>query len=253
MKSGGFEMFKKTKSETFEKINHRPLTVGSIVWGKKILKMVQKANKNGADIIELRCDTFPFRNKEKLFEIVETVCKKTSLPIIATLRSPKEQGRQALKPHWNDEERKEIYEKLLPIVDFIDIELSSNSIHQALIQKAHKLQKKVILSYHDFRSMPEEKDILLLVKKFKQLSGDIFKIAGMTRNLEETIPFLYTCSRLNSIDRVFIAMGEKGNFSRIAGFCFGSCLTYGSISQKTAPGQIPIARFTRQLKMLYSF
>ncbi len=243
----------KTESKIFEKISHRPLVVASIPDEKKILNMVQKANQTGADLLELRLDAFDFKNKEKLFGIAQEIRKKTSLPIIATLRSPKEQGRQVLKSDWNDDERKEIYEKLLPIVDCIDIELSSNSINQALIKHAHKLQKKVILSYHDFHSMPQEKEILLLVKKFKQLSGDIFKIAGLANSWEETIRFLYTCSRLNSINRIFIAMGEIGKFSRIAGFCFGSCLTYGSLSQKTAPGQIPIATLSRQLKMLYSF
>src|SRR3989338_5180031 len=218
----------KTESKIFEKISHRPLVVASIPDEKKILNMVQKANQTGADLLELRLDAFAFKNKEKLFGIAQEIRKKTSLPIIATLRSPKEQGRQVLKSDWNDDERKEIYEKLLPIVDCIDIELSSNSINQ-------------------------EKEILLLVKKFKQLSGDIFKIAGLANSWEETIRFLYTCSRLNSINRIFIAMGEIGKFSRIAGFCFGSCLTYGSLSQKTAPGQIPIATLSRQLKMLYSF
>lgn len=244
---------KKSSFKIFKNINQRPLVVASIVDSKQILKNIHKAVKEGADFLELRLDAFPFKNKEKLFEIAQEIRKKTSLPIIATLRSPKEQGFQALKFHWNDQERKEIYEKCLPIVDFIDVEFSSDSINQALIKKAHKLQKKVILSYHDFHSMPQEKEILQLVKKFKQLSGDIFKVAGMARSWEETIRFLYTCSRLNSINRVFIAMGEIGKFSRIAGFCFGSCLTYGSMGQKTAPGQIPIPRLIQQLKMLYSF
>ena len=47
-------------------------------------------------------------------------------------------------------------------------------------------------------------------------------------------------------------MGELGIFSRITCVKFGSLLTYGSLEDKTAPGQINIEKIREIHKLLFN-
>ena len=89
------------------------------------------------------------------------------------------------------------------------------------------------------------------MKKFRGLSGDILKIAGRAKDANETGKFLGLCAALKKLPRVFIAMGPEGTATRIAGFTFGSGLTYGFIHKAVAPGQVPVQDLRRIFDALY--
>lgn len=236
-----------------KQINKRPLIAAPICGSSNIINLVRMTNSSGADIIELRIDSFSKPQLKKIVSLISSIKKISKLPIIATVRSPKEQGpgRGLLK--LKDHERKQIYESILPLVDIIDIELSSTTINKPIIKLAHKLKKKAILSYHNFRSIPSTKELNMLVKKFKSLSGDILKIAATPRKSSDVWKFLFACSQMKKINRIFIVMGSIGTISRIIGFLFGSCLTYAYIEKTNAPGQIAIKDLVNYCRSFYRF
>jgi 3-dehydroquinate dehydratase len=48
------------------------------------------------------------------------------------------------------------------------------------------------------------------------------------------------CAKSGFRRRVFIAMGPLGEATRRDGFRWGSCLTYGFVRRRLAPGQLPV-------------
>ena len=59
----------------------------------------------------------------------------------------------------------------------IDIEMASDAILNSGLEKARKLRKKVILSYHDFESIPSQEKVNELTDVFEKRKGDILKVA----------------------------------------------------------------------------
>lgn len=230
----------------------RPYLVASLLYQRSLLDAATKAAKAGSDFLEIRLDSFPKKARHRIPSILQEIKRTTSLPLISTVRSPKEQGLKPHHPDWTDSERRKVYEMALPHSEMIDVEFSSTRILKNLIRLAHRLRKKVILSAHNFRAVPSEKTILELHKKFKTLSGDIFKIAATPKDGGDVGKLLGLCSQMKSTARIFIAMGELGKISRIIGFSFGSCMTYGCLDKQSAPGQIPVSELARYLHTFYS-
>ncbi len=209
---------------------------------------VEEAALYGANMIELRLDAFSEKERTLLKVLLPEIRKKSSLEIIATVRDPKEQGLKPITPNLSDEERLKIFESVLTHIDWIDIELEADTINKSLVKKARLLKKGVILSYHDFKSIPSEEKIKGLLKKFHRLKGDIFKVAATPKTEEELLRFLTVASHIEKTPKVFIAMGELGQISRTKAFSFGSCLTYGHIGKPAAPGQVSINELVREIR-----
>jgi 3-dehydroquinate dehydratase-1 len=214
--------------------------VASFDTSQNLVQEVQKAKKWGAHLLELRLDLFPPKEREKAIPIILAIKKVCKLPILATIRSKKEQGPGRKTSPLTDEKRLKLFKKVLPLVQWIDIELSSNSINRSLVKKAHALKKKVILSYHDFDSIPSLETLNSLVKKFKQLHGDLLKVAAHPKNPAQAQKFLQFCASLKNLRRAFIVMGPLGPRFRIQAQSFGSCLAYGYVTKPIASGQISV-------------
>lgn len=234
-----------------KKLGKKSLIVAPLGGDSDFIANAQKAKKSGTDLLELRIDTFSGKEILLVEAIIRKLKKTVHLPIIATVRSVKEKGTALQSMQLNENERKEIYETVLQEIDLIDIELGADKINRGLIKAAHRLGKKVILSYHDFRSVPSLNKIKKLEKKFRSLGGDIFKIAGMAKNKEQAAGLMMNCSKLKKINRIFIPMGKSGKLYRAIGFSFGSCMTYGLIDQAMAPGQISVKKLAKYRKYSY--
>lgn len=237
--------------KTLKSLNRRPLIAATLFRGDNLIHAARKASRLGADFIEVRMDSFPPKERGGLGALLKKIKKSVPLPIIATARSPKEQEPRKELFRLDAQERRALLEAVLPLVEMIDVELSSKEINASLVKQAHRLGKKAILSYHDFHSMPSEEKIQRLAQEFKSLSGDIFKVAATPKNELDIGKFLSLCSSLNQMERIFIAMGRTGALSRIAGFSFGSCLTYGHINKKIVPGQISVRKLVELCKLFY--
>lgn len=226
-------------SKILTQINRRPLIAASIGGNRNLIASAKKAARLGADLIELRIDSLNLADESGIANLIKQIKKSSGLPAIATVRSAKEQG-PGSKSKLTESQREEIFKRVIPSADLIDIELSADAINRDLIRQAHRSGKKTILSYHDFRSVPSQSKIRQLAQKFKSLSGNILKIAATPKSYSELGAFMSACLALKGTTRIFVAMGRIGRISRLVGFSFGSCLTYGSVEKSFAPGQISI-------------
>lgn len=211
--------------------------------GSESLASIRKAKRLGANLLELRLDRFPKLSPDSAPRTIRFF-RKTGLPLIATIRSKKEGGGRNL----SEAARLELFKKILPAVDAVDLELSSPLLVKTLVPRARRLGKRVILSYHNFRSTPPNGALARKIAEGKRRGGDLVKIAVTPKKSADVARVLLLASRERSKNVVAISMGRLGSPSRILAPLFGSLLTYASLGKARAPGQLPVARLFNELK-----
>jgi len=96
---------------------------------------------------------------------------------------------------------------------------------------------------------------------FTMLSTDksgpfVFKMIFKANTFEDNMISIKLCKYFSKIgeDRNIICfcMGEMGKFSRIACFRFGSYLTFGSMKEETAPGQLHINKLRELYGLIFN-
>lgn len=111
-----------------------------------------------------------------------------------------------------------------------------------MIASIHACGVKVIGSNHDFDKTPAKSDIVFRLRKMQDMEADIPKIAVMPKSRKDVLTLLAATEEMASCyaDRPIITMSMSGlgSISRISCEVFGSCLTFGSGSKASAPGQI---------------
>jgi 3-dehydroquinate dehydratase-1 len=141
-------------------------------------------------------------------------------------------------------------------VDIVDIEMCNEPafIH-AIKTKSDAQGTKLIFSYHDFESTPEETYIYEKLKQAQSLGADIAKMAVMPHGYEDVLTLLNATLRARNhgvqIPIVTMAMGDKGSVTRLAGGLFGSDITFAMGTATTAPGQIHIERLRCAMGAIY--
>lgn len=219
----------------------------AVAFGDKVKSSaIMKVKKYGVDVAELRIDRYAF-----FFEsyVLKEVNKFKKFPTIATIRSRKEGGNWKL----SEKERLRLFKKVIPKVDAIDIELSSSKIIKEVISESHQAKKKVIVSYHNFKTTPSLSDLNKRIVKAKKLGADIVKIAAFVRK-NEHMKVLATLTLKNAEKNLItIGMGSQGALSRVFFPALGSLLTYASVGGKsTAPGQLDYVSTSKILRQFYS-
>src|SRR3989344_2010125 len=215
--------------------------IAAVILDGKDKKSISKAKRDGADLLELRIDCFKKRDALYIQKTIKNI-KAVNLPVIATIRSKVEGGKAAI----SDNARLGLFETILPFVDAVDIELSSSKILKDIINQAHRFNKKVLVSYHNFKNTPEQKQLEAIIKNSKKAGSDIVKIATFARNKKDIIRLAsLTVSHENIIT---IAMGRLGVVSRLLLPMLGSLVTYSSVTKSSAPGQMPLKTAAKLLK-----
>ena len=222
------------------RLGSTPRIVAVIVDGENT-KAISAAKKNGADLLELRIDCFKKQDADYIRKIIKDV-RAEKLPVIATIRSKAEGGRRNMK----DAERLRIFKAIMPLVDAVDIELSSKKILNGVIKEAHRFKKRVIVSYHDFRNTPAEGQLNTIIKNSRKAGGDIVKIAAFAKDKRDIIRL--ASLNISQNDIITIAMGRLGVVSRLFFPMLGSLLTYCSVTKSSAPGQMPLKTAAKLLK-----
>ncbi len=195
---------------------------------------LEKAIKAGADIVELRLDRLEkIRGWEELL--------KHNIPKIVTVRSKKEGG-------FFEGKEKERIEILIDAinrgVDCIDISLTTPQIEKKnVLKNAKKAGSSIILSFHDFEKTPTYEELKKKAEEMKKNGADFAKIIGFARSPEDSIDilkFLILARKEVEIPLIAFAMGEEGKFTRVSAPLLGSPLTYSSVGEKAAPGQMDV-------------
>ncbi|MGC8645215.1 MAG: type I 3-dehydroquinate dehydratase [Thermoplasmata archaeon] len=133
---------------------------------------------------------------------------------------------------------------------YVDIEVNSRkSYREKIIREARRNGCKVIISYHNERFTPPDDFLLKIAERFRQMGGDILKIACRANTVSDSVRLLCLLNRLENT--VVVGMGEKGKITRIAAPMMGAPFTYASLSKgkETAEGQI---EFRKMVKLMDS-
>jgi len=194
-------------------------------------KLLLKKNIN-PDLVEFRADlvNLPFSTLKKIKKLL----KKTR--IICTIRPKYEGGGYSL----SENSRLKLFEKLIPLSDFVDIELSSKIIKK-VIEISKKNKKKYIISYHNFDFTPKNKELKKIIQNSLKFNPYIVKIATFIKKDTDFWRLFDFCKKYTKIYPLsVIPMGPKGTPGRILFPLFGSKLAYVYISKTVDPGQTHI-------------
>jgi 3-dehydroquinate dehydratase-1 len=153
-------------------------------------------------------------------------------PILATARAPKEGGRNNL----NARERASRYLAVLDCVAAIDVELASRKALAGVLEAARDLDRKVVLSYHDFSGIPSLSSLRAMQRRALDAGADIFKIAVTPRTPAELAVLLALLDN-PPLPTAAMGMGRYGKVSRLAAAACGSVLNYGWIEKPNVTGQ----------------
>ena len=198
----------------------------------------------GVGLLELRADLF---KKSDSAYIIDQIKHRRSLriPLLLTLRNQKKEG--AVK-EFSDKLKMQIIIDSLPLVDMIDIELSSSLLKQ-VIMLSRKLGKKVIVSSHFFQGMPVGLESVF--KRSLSARADIVKIAAMAKSFDDVMTMISFTNRHRQTPLITMSLGSLGSISRLILPAAGSRFTYTFLNQPTAPGQVDVKTLKSHLKFYY--
>ena len=215
-----------------------PVVLGTVTTLSGLRYLARK--KIPADAVEIRVDALLV---EKVpVEKIAAALRKKKHPVLLTLRIPAEGGQRA----WKVAERRELFFRLLPHVEAIDVELATARAMRPVIDEARRTGKTVVLSAHAILKPASPAQITRWVGQFDPLPSTILKIAVRIkswRDLQQLAALL-----VNHPDRPLAVMGlgPYAAQSRVVLMALGSRLVYGYLDEPAAPGQ-PSAAEVRKM------
>lgn len=220
------------------------------------LEEAKKAIAGSPDVIELRVDAWDFiTDKQTSMKVLGEIRKLTDIPLLLTCRSHLEGGFQEVSA----ESRIALYKGAIEekLVDLVDIELISGYEEiKNLKQIASPRGVYVVVSFHDFKKTPPKEVIFATIAKEIAFGGDVAKVAIMPQSMEDVLALmsatLMARREFPDIPLITMSMGALGSITRIAGWLFGSDLTFAVGVASSAPGQIPADELREVYKLLYS-
>ncbi|PVX26530.1 MAG: type I 3-dehydroquinate dehydratase [Candidatus Bathyarchaeum sp.] len=196
-------------------------------------ELIQKADSQHADIIEVRLDSL--KNHDKISDLPS--CSKT--PLIATNKSTKMHGNFSAS---ETERQKILLTAARHGFEYVDVDLGTPKQTQ-LISNLKSAGAKVIVSFHDFERTPPTTELNKVLVKENALGANVCKIITTAKTVDDnltTLNFVSEASKKNKL--VCFAMGELGKHSRLVSPVFGAFFTFASLDEKrkTAKGQLTI-------------
>lgn len=203
--------------------------------GDEAAKKVPAASS--ADMIEVRLDLV----RGDPLDALRAVRRVIEKPIIATNRLQAEGGQ------WRkgEEERIRILIEAAKLADYIDIELEAGLREMVL----KEVKKPAIVSYHDFAGMPSRPELGAILEEMKGTGAAISKIAVTPSAMKDNLLILDFLLEADT-PLCMIAMGPLGRHLRAVAPLYGSVLTYGYVSQPTAPGQMSVSELRQAIRLL---
>lgn len=192
-----------------------------------------------ADLVEIRLDYFTELNETAIKKLKESC----TIPIILTLRDSTQGGYY----QGTEVSRLEMIRKFAALKpDYLDIESHvSNHFVEEISQNFPKV--KLIISYHNFKSTPQ--DIEAIYKSLLAKKAHLYKIAVTAENTLQALQLLKWLRESNR-NVIAVSMGACGQISRILGPIFGNTFTYACLdkNQSTAPGQLTVKELKEQYR-----
>ncbi|MFX1275548.1 MAG: type I 3-dehydroquinate dehydratase [Promethearchaeota archaeon] len=238
------------------------LTSSDLSQNEEIITNVTASNP---EYIEFRLDYIDDTSKitPKLLEFLIKSVRVNDIKVIFTFRDKSEGGQKSIDINE--------HLRLITIMvnsrpDYIDIEMSADDeFIRESVSLALQNGIKIIFSYHDFEKTPSYVEARKVIDDFenrlvKELSiGAItirdfpYKLIFKAQNFEDNLVPLRLCQEMADVRKRIISfcMGEAGIFSRVSCVKYGALLTFASLVDQTAPGQISIDKMREAHSILY--
>lgn len=222
---------------------------------EQLVSEAQLAEKSSCEVVEWRVDLF--EEVTNLEAVVATLSEiRENLPnklLLVTFRTQAEGGQWDLSLHYYQE----LYEAVAATgqVELLDVELGvAEYLGRGFIQGLKKQGVGIILSYHNFQKTPADGELLLKVSVMKQFTADFGKLAVMPHELKDVLRFMNVSvqlAELTELPLVLISMGDLGKTTRVSGELIHSVMTFGSLTDSSAPGQIPVEELRQVLDVMH--
>ncbi|WP_313571039.1 type I 3-dehydroquinate dehydratase [Pantoea piersonii] len=215
----------------------------------------QAAQTPQVQVVELRVDKLDFATHvDKVTQLGQAMRRELKgKPLLLTLRTKEEGG--SLSP--DDASYIALYQQWLEagFADLIDIEMriGAQAVDQ-LVAQAHQHHVAVILSYHDFQATPDNADMLRRLSWQAAHGADILKIAVMPKTPQDVsrlTDVTWQMRQRSDKPLLTMAMGGLGAVTRVSGEVFGSNLTFGTLGEASAPGQLDVQALDQVLTTLH--
>jgi 3-dehydroquinate dehydratase-1 len=180
----------------------------------------------------------------------------TDEAIIFTLRAKNEGGAQEIP----QSERRTLIEAVLrsKTIDIVDLELANDQqFLGSLMPVAKECGIPVILAFHDFEGTPSNEQLLAKIEAMRSQGADIAKIAVMPRTADDVLRLFQVTAAARKLypglPLVTMSMGALGSITRVAGFLYGSDMSFALGKAGSAPGQIPIEDARKMSEMILRY
>ena len=223
-----------------------------------ILSQLEEAVQAKVDLIELRPDMWMKCSNISEDEYIPTIVtfveevhpRVIDMPVLFTWRTISEGGET---PLCSDN-----YIKLLQaivdqdLVQAIDVELFADTEEIGSIMKqAHQQGMQTVMSYHNFQSTPDIETLHVYAERMVSVGAQVIKFALMPITNDDVLSVLQftkeLMERYPQLPRITMSMGQLGQITRTCGHVFGNCLTFGTLGQASAPGQVDVSILQRLL------
>ncbi|GAY72228.1 type I 3-dehydroquinate dehydratase [Lentilactobacillus kosonis] len=219
-----------------------------------ILEQSQTIVAKHPDIVEWRIDFFKeVTDVKRLQSVGEKLVRiLNGIALLVTFRTRTEGGELPL----TDERYFDICLELAKskFADAVDVEMFHDpQAVMAVVTEIHQHDKIVVMSNHDFEQTPVEAEIISRLATMQKLGADVLKIAVMPTNVDDVLTLLAATDHAQAALNqpiVTMAMGDLGKISRISGELFGSALSFTTVGEASAPGQMSIDEVRKSLNDL---
>lgn len=215
-----------------------------------------RAKAAKADVIELRIDSLNAQSDPETAIAACRIVREAAgeIPLLLTMRTQRDGGAGSADA--------DAYEAMLTaaakarVCEAIDCELSvGEAAFRRIVHAAHEAGTAVVGSSHEFGEIGDMERAARWLERQAALGADVVKAAVMTRTNEEALTAALTMTRAGeklSVPMIAIAMGPAGVLTRIGGACMGSCMTFGTAGEASAPGQIDAGALRQILEIIQS-
>lgn len=203
------------------------------------------AKEAGAELVEWRADFFEkLEEPERLQAMLQTLTEILGdTPLLFTIRTVEEGGSLAVSPE--NYARINLAAARSGGAALVDVEIfSGGADKKPLIQSIQEQGCRVIASSHDFAKTDAKEQLLERFEQMNRTGADILKMAVMPKTPEDVVTLMQATKEMTTRTArplISMSMGKLGEESRVLGEKFGSSLTFATVEQASAPGQIPIA------------
>lgn len=228
----------------------------------QVLDETEKISQSEADLMEWRLDYLdPMPGEAEWKDILARVRRRLGdKPLLATYRTRQEGG--AAAEQISPEAYQALYQAILTAgkedhadIDLLDMEYNlGECVVRPLLKAAKEAGIFSVISYHNFQKTPADDTLLAIYREMEALGGDILKIAVMPERREDLLRMMQVSLQASQEclpPIIAISMGEMGVESRICCEAVGSAVTFASLSQASAPGQIPAGKLRQALDVIH--